>query len=323
MKLVSTSEPIACKVAVVGAGSMAREHIRAFAAVPGVTIVGLHSRTRQRAESLAGEFGISTVCDSVEELYSKTRPDLVVVAVFELAMEEVSRECFKFPWTILLEKPPGYDLTTAQRIVTSAKDNSRKVYVGLNRRCMSTTRKALEEAASVEGRRFISVADQQDTDAAIEMGQPMEVVRNLMYSNSIHVIDYFSVFGRGAISKVSNVVPWKPDDPFIVLSKIEFDSGDIGLYQGIWNGPGPWSVTITCASKRWELRPLEQLHVQHRGERKTQPVLASSWDSEFKPGFRLQAEMAVKAAIGQPSELPTLDGAMTTMKLIHSIFNQN
>jgi len=43
-------------VAVVGAGSMAREHIKAFSALPGVKVNGIFSRTRTRAEVLAKEF---------------------------------------------------------------------------------------------------------------------------------------------------------------------------------------------------------------------------------------------------------------------------
>ena len=41
------------KVAFVGAGYMAEEHMRAFAGLPGVIIAGIHSRTRARAEKLA------------------------------------------------------------------------------------------------------------------------------------------------------------------------------------------------------------------------------------------------------------------------------
>ena len=41
------------RVAIVGAGAMAREHIRAFADVPRVTVCGIHSRTREKAEKLA------------------------------------------------------------------------------------------------------------------------------------------------------------------------------------------------------------------------------------------------------------------------------
>src|SRR5437868_8040950 len=88
-----------CRVAIVGAGNMAREHLRAFADVPAVVLSGIHSRTRRRAESLAAEFKINQVCNSIEELYEQTEADLVVVTVPELSMSAVSRACFGFAWT--------------------------------------------------------------------------------------------------------------------------------------------------------------------------------------------------------------------------------
>ena len=103
-------------VAVIGAGKMAREHIRAFADIPGATLVGIQSRTRSRTETLAREFNITGVYDSIPELYEKTQAQLVVVAVFEMAMNTVSRTCFEFPWTVLLEKPPGYNVCDAEEI---------------------------------------------------------------------------------------------------------------------------------------------------------------------------------------------------------------
>lgn len=299
---------------------MAREHARAFRAVPGAVLAGIHSRTRARAEALARELAIPIVCDSLEMLYDRTRADLVVVTVFELAMNAVSRACFKYPWTVLLEKPPGYNLADAVEIAAAARAAQRKVFVALNRRFYSSTRAALARLAESDGRRFIVVQDQQDQGAAREAGQPEPVVRNWMFANSIHVIDYLRMFGRGLVSSVEPVIPWNAEDPAIVVAKVNFSGGDIGLYQGVWNGPGPWAVAISTPSERWELRPLEQAMFQNRGERKLHPVAAHPWDQKFKPGFRLQAESAIAAVRGEPSDAVTLDNALESMRLVHAIF---
>jgi len=95
-----------CQVAIVGAGYMAGEHIRAFQDIPGVNISGIHSRTRVRAEQIAAQFGIVKVCGSIEELYHLTEADLVVVTVPELEMNGVSRACFKYPgWRCWKSQP--------------------------------------------------------------------------------------------------------------------------------------------------------------------------------------------------------------------------
>ena len=310
-----------CQVAVVGAGNMAREHIRAFANIPGVTVAGIHSRTRSRAEALAATHGVSNVCDSITELYEATQAKLVVITVPEAEMAAVSKACFEFPWTALLEKPPGLNFLEAEEVLATAKSRGRKVLVALNRRYMSSTRAALADLAQYAGPRYIKVQDQEDQAQALASGQPQVVVDNWMYANSIHVVDYFLTFGRGKVKKVTPVFPWNPDNPGVVVSRIDFGSGDIGLYEGIWRGPGPWGVSISVPEKRWEMRPLEQASYQLAGERRRNEVPVHRWDEEYKPGFRLQAEMAVAAALGQSSDSPTLEESMETMRLIRAIFD--
>lgn len=316
----SNEAPEPCKVALVGAGNTARGHIRAFTDVPGVTIVGISSRTRSRAETLAAEYHITKVYDCVSELYDKTRAALLVVAVNELSMNSVSRECFEFPWKVLLEKPAGYNLADAEEIYAIAQERNREVFVALNRRSYASTRAARDDLNRQDGFRFVKVQDQEDPEAALAAGQPKLVVDNWMYANSIHLIDYFRIFGRGKIRQVKPVIAWNPGKPSVVVSEIEFESGDIGLYEGIWNAPGPWAVSISTSPKQWELRPLEQAAFRSRGERQMQPVAPHPWDQTFKPGFRFQAEMAVNAALGKPTELPTLGDALETMQLIQAIF---
>jgi predicted dehydrogenase len=308
------------RVAVVGAGYMAREHIRAFTGLPGVTVAGIQSRTRTRAESLAEEFGIPLVSDSVQELHDATQADLVVVTVPELAMNGVASACFRFSWTVLLEKPAGYDFADGEAIATSASKAKRRVFVALNRRHYSSTQVVRDALAGHAEPRFIKVQDQEDPAQALEGGQPPLVVTNWMYANSIHLIDFFRIFGRGKITAVTPVIPWRADAPGVVVSYIQFDSGDQGVYEGLWNAPAPWSVSVTLPSERWELRPIEQASVQKRGERRAQLFDPHPRDLEFKAGLRAQAEAAVAAARGEDSTLATLEDALETMRLTRMIF---
>ncbi len=310
-----------CKVAIVGAGYMAREHIRAFQDVPGVTVAGIYSRTRERAEALAQEFGIARVCDSVADLHDKTAADLVVVAVRELAVNAVSQACFEYPWVALIEKPAGYNLEDAQEIEAVARRQGRRAYVALNRRHYGATQVVLQDLASQPGLRLIRVQDQEAPAVALESGQPELVVRNWMFANSIHLIDYFSLFGRGAVTSVEPTLRYDPQRPRYVAATIKFDSGDVGLYEAIWDGPGPWTVCVNTDAKRWELRPLEKAACQLAGTRVLQPAEDHPWDSQFKPGLRRQAQQTVLAAMGQPADLPTLQDALASMRLTQAIYS--
>jgi predicted dehydrogenase len=269
---------------------------------------------------MAAQFGIPAVCDSISALYDVTRADLVVVTVPELAMNAVSRACFEYPWTVLLEKPAGYNLSDAEDIEAAARAKNSRVFVALNRRHYSSTQTVLGDLKELSGQRFIRVEDQEDQVRALQAGQPKTIVDHWMYANSIHVIDYFLMLGRGKILSVEPIIPWDPEVPRFVVAKLSFDSGDVGLYEGIWNGPGSWAVSVNMPEKRWEMRPLEQAAFQLAGQRKFELVESHPWDTQFKPGLRLQAEKAVAAAKGGINDLPTLQNAMESMRLVQAIF---
>jgi predicted dehydrogenase len=310
----------AVKIAVIGAGYMADEHIKAFSDIPEVSIVGIYSRTQERLDNLTKKHGIAKAYDSISALYEGTRADLVIIAVPELSVNAVCKEAFKYPWKALIEKPVGYNLQDAEDIAAAADKAGRKAYVALNRRHYSSTRAVLAEIEKVAGQRLVQVMDQENPIVALEGGQPPLVVDNWMYANSIHIIDYLCVFCRGDVISVDHVIKWDPQDPRFVMIKVNYSSGDIGVYQAIWNGPGPWGVTVSTQAKRWEMRPLEQAVSQVYKSRKSEPLPVHEWDTKFKPGLRLQAEETIKALRGEKHNLPTLADGINTMKLVSKIY---
>lgn len=300
---------------------MAEEHARAFVDIPEAKLVGIFSRTKEKAQSLAATHKMSVVADSVKELYEKTQADLVVVTVFETAMFGIIHEALKHPWALLVEKPPGYTLNQSLELEKVAREASRTVYVGLNRRLLSSTCSVMdsltEQAASP---RFVHVQDQQSLSLARSIGHPEDVVAHWRYANSIHLVDYLIYFCRGKVSRVDVSCPWKGDSTALVHATVHFSSGDIGIYQAIWQGPGPWAVATTTSTTRWELRPLESAAFCTVDNRKLQSVPTHDWDARFKPGFRLQAQRAFESLKGDQPLLPSLSEACRTMKLIHSIY---
>jgi len=307
------------KIVIVGAGYMAEEHAKALASLQNTAIVGICGRTRARAEALASIHG-ARVFDSIDMMYRETQADAVVVAVNELSMREVCASCFAHPWICLLEKPVGVDLQVATQILDQSRSAGARAFVALNRRSYSATRQALQELAKNDGPRLISVLDQEDQEAARAAGQPEEVVRNWMYANSIHLIDYFTFMARGNVVSVEHPVPWTPESPRFVVATIRFSSGDVGVYQAIWDGPGPWSVTVTNRDLRLEMRPLEKLAVQRRGERRLTDIAAEAVDTKYKPGLRYQAEQLVAILEGRTANLATLEEATSSMALCAKIY---
>jgi len=308
------------KVAFIGAGFMADAHLQAFADIENVSLAGITSRTLKKAEDLSEKYGIKHVYNSIDEMYNSTKADLVVISVNELALYKICLESFKFPWKLLVEKPVGYNYEEAQLISALALNTRAQVFIALNRRHYSSTKNVIAELRDDYGQRVVQVFDQENPAVAKEAGTPQKVVDNWMYANSIHLIDYFNVFCRGKITGVQNLIRLNNDSPFFLLSKLSFSSGDIGLYQAIWEGPGPWAVNITTQLNLWELRPLEKVTKQTYKSRVKEDIAVDQWDITFKPGIRCQAQQAVNAVLGIEHTLPTLEDGLRLMSMIKNIY---
>lgn len=308
------------KIAIIGAGSMAKEHIRVFKDIHGVQVEGIFSRTLQKAQNLANEFSIPIVASSIEELYKVTRADLVVVAVSVLETRNVAEKVFEFPWVSLIEKPVGINYEESKKLSNLSKKKNAKSFVALNRRHLQTTRAILSELEFSKSPRIIKVYDQETPEIEIEDGVDEIVVKNWMYGNSIHVVDFFQIFARGKVTNINNIVRLNSDNNNFCISELRFSSGDIGIYEAFWDAPAPWAVTVTTKDRRWEMRPLEKAFSQNYRSRALEPLKLKNTDKSFKPGLRLQAEEAIKVLRNEPSKLPSLGDALKTTEIIKGIY---
>lgn len=313
------------KVCIVGAGRMAREHVRAFGDIADVELAGIASRTTARAADLAREFSIAKTYDGIAAMIEAARPDILVVAVPEPSTVAAIRECVGKAAAILVEKPVGVDLADCRIVRDLASATKTSVFVGLNRRSYGSTRAAVEALGRENGTRFIEIHDQEDIAAARKAGRPEEVIRNWMFANSIHMIDLFRVFGRGDVTSVNFVQPWRGEAPAHVVIQLTFSSGDVGLYHAVWNMPGPWSCAVTTAARRVEMRPVESSRMQLAGSREVIEFPADPHDMAFKPGFRLQAdEVAGFARYGAaPRHVPDIGEALATTELVARLYAQS
>jgi len=309
------------RIALIGSGYMAEEHIRAIQSLDGVEVVSISSRNTKTAAALAKRYGIYQVNSSVTESYNEYHADGAVISVPELALPSVLEEATRFPWPLLVEKPVGIDLAAATALDELVTQRGRSVFVALNRRHFASTRSVLQNLDDDGHTRFVQVLDQENELAARESGQPEEVIRNWMFANSIHIIDLIRLFCRGEVSQVSSELIWQLDECRAVNANISFDSGDRATYQGVWNVPGPWSCVVTEGKSRWEMRPLESLSLLENGSRTPIAYDLGQIDVDFKPGLAVQAEQFINLIRGLQSTLPSVHDALQSMKLIESIYH--
>lgn len=309
-----------CRVAFVGGGGTIVEHVRAFKDLPGVELSAICNRTPAKAHAIADEFGIPSVYQSPLEMIAGAKPDLVVMAVYESAIRIVAEECLTTGVSILMEKPIGMTLSDARALSATTGKSGSQVWVGLNRRQIGSTKAALADLAADEAPRFIHVQDQQSLDVARAIGHHEDVVRNWMFANSIHLVDYVRAFGRGDVESVNVLEPWDPEHPGLVLASVRFNSGDVGLYEAQWNAPGPWACTVSTSRRRWELRPLERATFFNAGERRPNEVGTLEDDHLYKPGFRMQAQEVIQAWRGLENSAVSIAEALATTELVAQIY---
>jgi predicted dehydrogenase len=308
------------KIAFIGAGNMTSNHMKSFSSFSEFEICGIYSRTKDKAYDLSTKFSNCIVCDSIEDLYNITKPDLVVISVPELSTKSVCLEAFKYGWKILIEKPVGYNLQEAKEIFEYSLKTESTVYVAFNRRHYSSTLNLIKELNINNEPRLIHIYDQEGPIAAKKSNQPDLVLKNWMFANSIHLIDFLQFLGRGKIVEIKNILPWNDENTNFFMSKISYESGDIAIYESIWDSPAPWAIVINTKSKRYELRPIEKLFIQNEGSRLQIEIDQNKDDIEYKPGLIKQSENVLKMLKGDSHDLPNLKDALYTMTLINQIY---
>ena len=111
------------RVGILGAGWAAESHATAYAQLPNVEVTALWSRTRARAEALAGRLQQSglRVYDDWQELIEQSGVDVISIATPPMLRREpvvmaLARGCH-----VLVEKPISVGVAEAQAIVNAAQ----------------------------------------------------------------------------------------------------------------------------------------------------------------------------------------------------------
>ena len=308
------------KIGIVGAGVIAREHIKALNCVTNVELVGIVSRTHKTAEALAKEYQTEAFT-SVSDMVLKQNPDGLIIAVDVKSTRQVLQKCLSYSCNILVEKPVALNYRAAVELQNfDDEDNLGHVYVAHNRRFYNSTKMLGEKLYYSEKPRTVFITDQQDPIEAISMfGEDPEVANNYMYANSIHLVDYFKLLCRGNVVDVQVLAPFQGNKEHVIHAKVTFDSNDIGYYKCAWCSSGLWSIEVYCGEHYFECKPLERLIQRSRNSRMDN--ILSQEEGQLKPGFIRQATEFVAACRGEETELVSLSASIDVMHLISKIFN--
>jgi predicted dehydrogenase len=117
------------KVAVIGVGSMGRNHARVYSELEEAELVAVSDANAKQAESIAEKFGVRAYTD-FREMLEKEKPEAVSVAVPTVMHEEVATAALEAGAHVLIEKPIAATVEAGERLIAKAKGVGRKLMVG-------------------------------------------------------------------------------------------------------------------------------------------------------------------------------------------------
>jgi predicted dehydrogenase len=138
-------------IGIVGAGRIARSHLRSLAGNPEAKAVAVFDVIPERADTIAAEFGVPNVARSLEELLERRDVQAVIVATPPAAHRAPTIAALEAGKHVLCEKPFALNLAEAEEMVRAAEQNQRFLAVCSARlRCGAGAREAHRLASTGE-----------------------------------------------------------------------------------------------------------------------------------------------------------------------------
>ncbi len=120
------------RVAIVGCGKVADQHVDAIHRVRDCEIVALCDRELLMAKQLGERFGISACFSDLQEMLQSTSPAVVHVTTSPQSHYSLARQCLESGSHVYVEKPFTTTASDAESLIDLAEDQGLKITVGHN-----------------------------------------------------------------------------------------------------------------------------------------------------------------------------------------------
>lgn len=120
------------KIAIVGCGKVADQHVQAIGRISDCVIVGLCDRELLMAKQLGERIGITACFSDLQEMLRTCTPDVVHITTPPQSHFSLARECLDFRSHVYLEKPFTITASEAESLINFAETRGLKITVGHN-----------------------------------------------------------------------------------------------------------------------------------------------------------------------------------------------
>jgi predicted dehydrogenase len=120
------------RIAIVGCGKIADQHVQAINRISDCRIVALCDRELLMAKQLGERFGISKCFSDLQEMLQEVRPDVVHITTPPQSHYLLAKQCVEFGTHIYLEKPFTVTAEEAESLIKLAEGRNLKITPGHN-----------------------------------------------------------------------------------------------------------------------------------------------------------------------------------------------
>jgi len=117
------------KAAVIGVGSMGRNHARIYWELPTTDLVGVADANKITADGIANRYNTKGYTD-FRQMLDEQQPDIVTIAVPTSHHLEIALEAIRRGIHLLIEKPIAFSVEEGNQIIAAAEDAGVKLTVG-------------------------------------------------------------------------------------------------------------------------------------------------------------------------------------------------
>ncbi|RPI30769.1 MAG: gfo/Idh/MocA family oxidoreductase [Chloroflexota bacterium] len=228
-------------VGIVGLGSFGALHLDVLANMTGVNVVGLASRSSERARELASQYKVPHVFTDTAEMVGAVQLDAVFIATEDTRHLEPTLTALRAGVDVFLEKPISPDLEEARQMIDEAARLKRKFMVG--HVCRFEPRSATIKQRIVNGDlgNVLTVYGRRNMCKAF---LDQYSFSNRIFTTGVHDIDLILWYYEGIrpveVYMKTMRAHGKGDDVFWAI--ITMENGSLGIVETNWCLPEatPW-----------------------------------------------------------------------------------
>ena len=305
------------RIAMIGAGGIARRHLDVLSAEPEVEVVGHVARSRASAERQAAGAG-GRAYDDVATLFAAEAPDAAIVTVPPDAHGDGERTLIGAGVPYLVEKPLSADRATGERLAEEALAAGLPVAVGYHWRGLDTLPEVRSRLGESPVRMVLGAW--HDVIPAPEWWRVRARSGGQMVEQATHLVDLARhLVGDPALLAAQGTVPDEPllpgaDVADASAALLRFPGGVPGVMTATCALAGRARVNLELVCRGLHVR-IDQEAVRYDDGREVREVRTSA------DPFAIQDRAFLDAVrSGDPARvLCGLDEALATHRLTHDI----